>query len=386
MERVDVAIIGAGPAGLATALGARRAGARKVTVFELQREPGLVRRGEIVRADARLVTALSEGIYERHSVNVITAYRYFSASGRRFYDRSNFKPPQVITFTPFVQEVAELARKEGVRLVTGAQVLGLRTEKGVCRGLRVRTDGTAVEVEAHTVIGAGGTHCPSTSHSSVDRRAIDCPILKMEYAGLDLENEARLEFHVDARPGVPPAAGFIFPRGGGAAEVGYVVFADCMRRRLPAAGPALDGLYESFLARHARFANALAGAGRTLRTYHHIPMGGYAADETPTPGLLTVGDRTSHITAGGGSGVNASLRMGLLIGGLAGELAAAGTAWTPGVAASVSKTIRANGLRRQLRLEFGLVRPFRKLVFNLLGDPRAIDNAWPFISLCLRFL
>ncbi len=47
--KADVVVIGAGPAGLAAALGAKRAGAKSVVVFESQKQPGLIRRGEVVR-------------------------------------------------------------------------------------------------------------------------------------------------------------------------------------------------------------------------------------------------------------------------------------------------------------------------------------------------
>ncbi len=383
----DVAVIGAGPAGLGAAIGARRAGARRVVVFEKQEKPGLIRKGEVVRRCEALEASLARGIYERHSTNTVRRSRFHSASERRSFARANPHPEHVITFTPFIAEIAEIARREGVRIETGAAVRDLRVEGGVCRGFTVSRENTSEEVRAHTVIGAGGSLCPSAALSAVDRSGLDCPILKMEYGGVDIPDESRLELFTDALPGAPPGAGFIFPRGGGEAEVGYVVFADCMTKgTAPEPGPVMERLFDDFLARHPLFSRIIEGGERSFITHHYIPMGAMAGNEVPRPGLLAVGDRAGHITAGGGSGVNASLRMGLTVGGIAGELAASGRAWTPETAKKVARRIERDKLRRKLALEFRVVRPFRKIAFNLLGAPGRMDRAWPLLSLGIRLI
>ena len=295
----DLAVVGAGPAGAATAIGALRA------------DPGL-RVALLDRADFPRDKCCGDGIaphvidlLEEAGVSGIVDDRVpvprlrLTRSGLSA-DRDMARPTFVVPRTVFDHRLTEAAQ------TAGAELIRHRVRTVDHSGPNVVLDNT---LRARVVVGADGAH-------SVVRRALGLDpgpmaVALRGYAPVPADREAAQVIVFDTTR--QPAYAWSFDRGDGIANVGYGEILDHRRRR-PTKAQLLDRL------------NALlpdADAGGTDWRGHQLPLS--RGRWRPRAGrVLLAGDAAGLVNPMTGEGIYYAVATGLVAGRATSEALAAG--------------------------------------------------------------
>ena len=113
----DLIIIGAGPAGLATALGAKRCGVEKVLVLDQQPTIGNQLKGQSIHYRPELLTKIfPKKLHTRAFVSEIKSFgrNYYSPSGKKSFHLEDNIDRVWIDFRLFLTELAKQAVIENV--------------------------------------------------------------------------------------------------------------------------------------------------------------------------------------------------------------------------------------------------------------------------------
>ncbi|MFD2764054.1 geranylgeranyl reductase family protein [Micromonospora eburnea] len=285
----DVVVVGAGPAGSAAALAARRGGARVLLLdrYDFPRDKPC---GDGIAAHALDVLAELGVTGAVDGYAPLPALR-LSGPGGGTVARALPRPAYTVPRTVF-----------DARLVAAAVAAGAELRRHTVRRVEVRADRVVLdgELAARAVVGADGA-------GSVLRRALGHPVNPDRHLALAIRGYA------PAPPGPPeqvivtssprwPAYAWSFPIGDGRANVGY--------------GEVLRG--EPLTRAHLldRLAALLPGtdpAGVTELRAHHLPL----STHRPAPGrgrVVLAGDALSLINPFTGEGIFYALRSGALAG------------------------------------------------------------------------
>jgi geranylgeranyl reductase family protein len=311
LETVDVAVVGAGPAGAAAALAARRAGA-SVLLLDKADFPRDKPCGDGIAADAvdvlegLGVTGVTEGY------PAVLRLRLVGPGGAevaRPLPRAAYTVPR---------------RVFDARLVRAAVEQGAELRRHTVRAMRADGDGVTLDnrIRARVVIGADGA-------GSVVRRLLGHPVNPAGHLAIAIRGYAPAvgaEQLIRTTSARWPAYAWSFPIGDGSANVGY--------------GETLRGtaLTKAYLVE--RLGELLPGGTPTGLRAHHLPL----STHRPPPGrgpVLLAGDALSLINPFTGEGIFYAV----LSGALAGAAAAAG----PDRAAERYAAAFAGRLGRHLR-------------------------------------
>ncbi|MEV0429613.1 geranylgeranyl reductase family protein [Micromonospora sp. NPDC050495] len=292
----DVIVVGAGPAGAAAALGARRAGAERVLLLDRYDFPRDKACGDGIAAHALDVLAELGVTGAVDGYAPLPALRLAGPGGgavARMLPRPAYTVPR---------------RVFDARLVAAAVAAGAELRRHTVRRVEQHADRVVLDgdLTGRAVVGADGA-------GSVLRRALGHP------ANPDRHLALAIRGYAPALPGPPeqlivtssahwPAYAWSFPIGDGRANVGY--------------GEVLRG--EPLTRAHLldRLADLLPGVEPATVTdlrAHHLPL----STHRPTPGrgrVVLAGDALSLINPFTGEGIFYALRSGALAG-----AAAAGT-------------------------------------------------------------
>jgi geranylgeranyl reductase family protein len=290
LERVDVAVVGAGPAGAAAALAARRAGASVLLLdkadFPRDKPCGDGIAAETLDVLAGLgVTGMTDGYLPVADLRLV-------APGGAEVARPLPRPAYTVPRRVF-----------DARLVRAATDQGVELRRHTVRAVRVDRDGVTLDdgIRAAVVIGADGA-------GSVVRRALGHPVNPDGHLAIAIRGYAPAigtEQVIRTTSARWPAYAWSFPIGDGSANVGY--------------GEVLRGtaLTKAYLLN--RLADLLPGGTPTGLRAHHLPL----STHRPPPGrgpVLLAGDALSLINPFTGEGIFYAV----LSGALAGAAAAAG--------------------------------------------------------------
>jgi geranylgeranyl reductase family protein len=290
VEHADVAVVGAGPAGSAAALAARRAGAR-VLLIDRADFPRDKPCGDGIAADA-LDVLRSLGVTDATAGYApVTALRLVAPGGAavaRDLPRAAYTVPRQVF---------------DARLVAAAVAAGAQLRRHTVRS--VRDDGSRVLLDdrfsADVVIGADGA-------GSVVRRTLGHPVNPDGHLAIAIRGYAdaphQAEQLIVTTRARWPAYAWVFPIGDGRANVGY--------------GEVLRGSPLSRAHLLERLDDLLPGLEPTGLRAHHLPL----STHRPPPShgrILLAGDALSLINPFTGEGIFYAVLSGSLAGAAAGD-------------------------------------------------------------------
>jgi geranylgeranyl reductase family protein len=323
VEHADVAVVGAGPAGSAAALAARRAGARVLLID---------------RADFPRDKPCGDGI-AAHALDVLRGLGVAdAAAGYAPVTALRLVGPGGAAVARDLPRVAYTVPRQvfDARLVAAAVAAGAQLRRHTVRS--VRDDGSRVLLDdrfsADVVIGADGA-------GSVVRRALGHPVNPDGHLAIAIRGYAdapqQAEQLIVTTQARWPAYAWVFPIGDGRANVGY--------------GEVLRGSPLSRAYLLERLDDLLPGLAATGLRAHHLPL----STHRPPPArgrILLAGDALSLINPFTGEGIFYAVLSGSLAG-------AAAAADGHRVATRYASALRAR-LGRHLRHSSAATRLTRK--------------------------
>lgn len=367
----QIIVIGAGPAGLGVAIGLAHQG-MAVIVLEQQKILGSIRRGETIRADRSMEEILGPGFFDHIAIRRVNKRRYWSHSGQCNVDRIIKNPNIIISWPVFIHEIASIAERSGVHIITDCQVERLIEQPGGIQDVVAKTNRGSEVFPASTVFSCGGCFDPVFRQLGSSRAGIDMAILKYLVKGYTGPDD-RLEYHFHLCP-AGLIVGAMFPRGQGEAE--FILLNTSSKNDVKLS-------LNTFCNDHPAFARLLNGIEVSYELHSSIPMGGMLYPFSPRPGLVMVGDVLGHVQARGGSGIRVSFLIGYTAGTLAANVVRAG-GWSEENRTKFEKALIANPQVRSLRLHNFVYSRLRKLFFSTLRTPEDMDRRWPLLEVALR--
>ncbi len=373
----DCIVVGAGPAGAATALYASRAGL-DVLVLDKHRFPRDKICGDAVARKS--VSHLRDlGVLDQVATSThepIARAELWSPNGRTItvdLSTRTEPAPHLVCRREILDAVLVDAVRRRTHLVEGAAVTDIRRDNGCVTGVTYRADRVDHEARARVVVGADGfdsivarrlgTYRHDSSRWYVATRGY--------YRGLDVdERTVEVHFFDETLPGFL----WIFPTGDGVANVGLgVVHRSLKRRRV-----GLRALHESVL-QHPRLRVR-------FRTTERIgPVRGW---NLPTPdasrtiagaGYLLAGDAAGLVDPFSGEGIGNALDSGRVAAEIVAEAAARNDATAPleQYPGRLWEAIDANEIALHYRLR-GVARHGRLIDF-LIGQAAAHPDVLEWI-------
>ncbi len=300
MEKFDVVIIGAGPAGCAAARRAASGGARTLV---LEREEGL---GKRVCGEAISEGALADAGIGRSPdfiANEIERVRIHAPDRSKFIEFSRKDVDMgagfIIRKDAFLSRMAEAAVEEGAEIRLGSPALDISGEAGDWR-IKVGGDGGVYEISAALVIGCDGANS-MTAKKFFDRSGygvIGC--VQYTLSPCSIEDDT-LEFFL-GKEVAPGGYAWIFPKGKGVANVG-----------LGSRGRPARELLERFL---ASYPEKFSGSRRIKEGAAPVPISGQLKSVV-RDGLMICGDSAGQVIPLTGAGIHSSIVAGSIAGGVA---------------------------------------------------------------------
>jgi geranylgeranyl reductase family protein len=300
MSGPDIVVVGAGPAGSATAAHLVRAGAR-VALLEAAHHPRPKACAEyasprIVEELARL--GLSPGTWAGLAVPLDGMELHAGGRAVRigYADRRQRRTAWGVDRRSFDAMLADHAARAGAELREGVRAIGLVRERDRIVGLRVRDGrGQRSTIAARVVVGADGAHSTIARLLGVER-----PVRYPRRLGLVAHHAAvdGLTDHGEMHVGDGYYVG-LAPTPGGELNVGMALPMDGAR-------PARER-FEAAIAGLPEVASRLAGSRRVTPIRGMAPIG-HRVSDTAGPGWLLVGDAAGFVDPFTGEGIHRALR------------------------------------------------------------------------------
>ncbi|HEY5615771.1 MAG TPA: NAD(P)/FAD-dependent oxidoreductase, partial [Bacteroidota bacterium] len=299
----DVIVVGAGPAG-STAARYAAAGGASVLMLEKDRDVGYpVRCGEAVSHEG--VVQFIEP-HQKWIASTVTKFRIISPDGTSVLPRLD-GIGYVLERRIFDYEVAKLAAKEGVEVVTKAYVYDLIKPNGVVEGVKVMVKDQKMEVRAKVVVGADGVESRVGKWAGIDTT---CHIGDMEscaqvtLTGIQVEEEV-LDFYFGDQV-APGGYLWVFPKGKDSANVGLGVSVEKAKKK------AAIKYLEEFIEK--KFPNAAT----LTRIAGGVPCA-KTCDEIVKNNVMLVGDAAHQVNPMTGGGIITGMIGGMIAGQVAAE-------------------------------------------------------------------
>jgi menaquinone-9 beta-reductase len=298
--KVDLLVIGAGPAGCAAAIEALRSGAR-VTLLDRARFPRPKPCGDALSNQAVQIVGELGAELEHVPRAIVRRSAAVFPDGSRVERGYAAQPGAIVARLELDDLLRRRAEDAGARVLEGVAI------RDLCplRGGGARASGRAGSWDADVVIAADGP--ASVAWCALGQRAPRGRALAVAvtayYEGVSVDQADTSEHYFE--PGLAAGYGWIFPAVNGIANVGVYQRAD----RYHARGAQLSQLLERFVANHPeRFARARrVGKSRNWP----LPLAGLRPF-SGTNGVLACGDAARLVDPLTGEGIWHALESGRL--------------------------------------------------------------------------
>lgn len=357
-QKVEVAVVGAGPAGSVAAEAAARLGARAVLI-ERKREIGTpvqcggflpeVSELEALLPHAQIPETLA-GIPERYILARTRVQRIYSPSG----DAKEFSVRgRVVDRRSFDRHLAWRAAR------AGAEVL-VDTRADLSGGSLRLSGGRSGTVEAQVIIGADGPSSATARGANLARRQEAGVCIEYEMAGVDIDPEAaEMYFGTKAAPG---GYAWIIPLGEDVANVGVGT------RPAYIQGRRLRDILDSFVADHRIAKEKLSGGEVTAVMRGVVPAGGMPP-AIQREKVLLAGDAAGMVMATSGGGIP----LAMVGGAIAGEVAARAISGEESLADYPGRIATAMGRELQNSVRI------REVVDRMMRSDRLMDGLFSML-------
>ncbi|MHA2203099.1 MAG: NAD(P)/FAD-dependent oxidoreductase [Candidatus Hodarchaeales archaeon] len=375
MRDFDLIIIGAGPAGLATALGAKRSGVEKVLVVDQQPAVGNQLKGQSIHFRPDILSKIFlEDHPQKAFVSEIKSFgrKYYSPSGKKTCHLEDNINRVWIDFRLFLNEVAKQAALENVFLRVNVKVSNLvtlpsgRIQVLIKDLLKNRSETLTTQV----IVGAEGANSITAQLKHLPQPSTLSPIIRGHFFGEYDENNMEFLFFSDNNLGVAGTS-FIFPHEHQSAEFGFIIFPEVSIDPLPDYWKIWEKVLNSPVViekiNSSRFYE-------TIQTT--LPMGG-PVSKIYTNNHFIIGEAAGQVTPSGGSGILTGLELGLFLGE---QLGKNYPNWDEESLKNIESEIVKHPTHEKLELMAQMILPFRKRLFQELRTWEKIDEEWENIT------
>ncbi|MBI9105741.1 MAG: FAD-dependent oxidoreductase [Spirochaetales bacterium] len=399
-ERVDFAIAGAGPAGLAAAITAAGRG-HSVTVVEKGPIAGPEPRGESMPQRPVVDRLLGPGFLEGIMTFMSLTREFHSPMDRKSSVVRIKEPYYFFEWRDLIDALVDKAESLGVKFIYNAEVTGVSIEdgSGQADGLIYMKDGAEGVLRAGVVFGCGGRSCPVATHYGIDTEAIACPTVKFRGKNAPLAECGKNDLQFYTVPpdsfksvqGFPPAFAYIFPVGKDRIEAGLMLRLSQVEKldnvRMPSgddimkvweeAKNSLPGFSAFFKGTETEYQQLTSIQNRMLITENIMGSGG----------AVLAGDSTGLVDANGSAGLCYALAQAEAWANMLSKKMSApdaGDLWSGDNIREYYKQQSGWDFYRYIRKSFGTISIFERLLFKTFGSVKKINRAWPFIVFLLR--
>ncbi len=312
-----VIVVGAGPAGSSTAIGALREGA-KVTIVDRKTNVGIpVQCGEAI---GKTGPGVAEIDIPSESIRApVRGFRLYSP-GQISVDYATKEPSGlIIDRRVFDKELFARATETGAESLLGARVLDVTRSNGTINGVVVRHDGQRKTLKAQVVIGADGVNSQIARLTGLRKAYKPDDIdscFAYEMANCDLEVLDLMEFLLGSEVS-PRGYIWIFPKGTGRANVGIGIGGGVESKTAKE--------YLDYFLKHHDVAKQQLGNAKIIETrVGALPVCGPNKINV-VDGAILVGDAAGQIHPITGGGMGYAMVCGSIAGRVAAQCAENGT-------------------------------------------------------------
>lgn len=395
-EEYDVIIVGAGPAGLASAIFCARKDL-SVLLLEKGSKIGPEPRGETLHDDPILSDILGEGFMDSISLNNTASRLFHAPDVSQTISKKRKTPSIVFNWDLFIGGFAKKIRELNVDLKLNSEVTELILNGQIICGVVYQNNGgDKNQAFAKAILACDGHQSIIGKKVKIPYQKINFPIMKSLMKNGNIESKGFQYFFVpqgelDYAPDFPPIIAFVFPRDEKNLECGIMVQTDLIEPlNLPKiATEDITKVWVKFKDEYPLFSDIVRNCPILYEKLTALPMTGPIDEIIPRKGLIMIGDSAGFVEVSGGSGLVTSIKMARFwvneISAIIGTSNSIKDVWTDSNVATWEKSFKKTSIYKHVKKTARRYNWFRKLIFAKWGTSERIMKKWWIIKLLMMF-